>query len=127
MPIYFGLPVRVEEAYRLFDLDYDEPGDVYNQVKNINQFFQGENMKMSLHTLNKGMYVLGYVLDGLTPWDKKYYNVNYLIIKLTEYKTLYFVESAPYKENFEQVTLEHMEDEPEKVESPQPYIIEFNN
>jgi hypothetical protein len=31
------------------------------------------------------------------------------------------------KKNFNKITLEHMEDEPETVEGGEPYIIEFNH
>jgi hypothetical protein len=124
--LYFGIPLTIKEAFRLFDIEYnDSSKNYYESYDKLNDFFKNNQMKMRLHYLDKGQCVLGYHFT-LSPLNRIFYNVNDVIIKLTDYKVLYFTEIEPYKKNFEIVTLEHLEDKPEKVQSPQPYVIEFD-
>jgi hypothetical protein len=39
---------------------------------------------------------------------------------------LFAIETNNYEENFMEVKLEHMEDEPEIISFPVPYVIEYN-
>lgn len=126
MPIYFGLPVSLEEAYRLFDED-DE--DDYGE--NLNDFFKKENMKMRAYSTDKGQYIIGYVIhsDPIEGFDGKngMKEVDSFIILLTNLKTLYHTEINKYKKNFKNVTLQAIENESIEVEYPQPYIIDWTN
>ena len=71
------------------------------------------------------MCIIGYKIQEVNIFEKKFINVNDFIIKLTDLKTLFSLETIKYKNNFSKVILEHMEDEPEIVSFPEPYIIEY--
>jgi len=75
--------------------------------------------------MSKGMCIIGYKIQEVNIFEKKFINVNDFIIKLTDLKTLFSLETMKYRNNFSKVILEHMEDEPETVSFPEPYIIEY--
>ena len=128
MSLYFGIPVTCKEAYRLFNLDYKETNCSYDyeQIDKINIFFTNEKMNMRLFCTDKGQCIIGYKIKEVRIFEIKFINVDQFIIKLTNLKTLFAIETKKYNNNFEKVELEHMEDDPEFVSFPEPYIIEFN-
>ena len=139
MPLYFGLPVRCEEAFRLFDLDFEkiqkEIMKEHNLTENmykdcyfvdyLNKFFITDKITIKIFNMGKGMFIVGYKIQEVNIFEKQFINVNDFIIQLTDLKTLFSLETMKYKNNFSKVILEHMEDEQETVSFPKPYIIEY--
>jgi hypothetical protein len=139
MPLYFGLPVKFKEAFRLFDLDFEkiqkEIMKEHNLTENmykdcyfvdyLNKFFITDKITIKIFYMSKGMCIIGYKIQEVNIFEKQFINVNDFIIKLTDLKTLFSLETMKYKNNFSKVILEHMEDEPETVSFPEPYIIEY--
>jgi len=139
MPLYFGLPVRCEEAFRLFDLDFEkiqkEIMKEHNLTENmykdcyfvdyLNKFFITDKITIKIFNMGKGMFIVGYKIQEVNIFEKQFININDFIIKLTDLKTLFSLETMKYKNNFSKVILEHMEDEQETVSFPKPYIIEY--
>lgn len=140
MPVYFGLPVTCREAFRLFDLHFEQVKfDIMekNKLKEnmymdcyfvdyLNCLFKGEKMTMKTHYTDKGQCIIGYELANISGFQRKFVNVSDFITILESFRTTFTREIEKYKENFREVVLEHMEDEPETVSFPEPYIIEFN-
>jgi hypothetical protein len=140
MPFYFGLPVTCQEVFRLFSLDFEQVKcDIMQKhslsenmymdcyfADYLNNFFRNKKLTLRINYLDKGQCILGYHMIQVCNFQKNFVNVDRFIIQLTNMKTLFAMETEQYRENFREVVLEHMEDEPETVEFPQPYIIEFN-
>jgi len=141
MPLYFGLPVICEEAFRLFGLNFEEAKceimDKYKLTKNmymdshfvdgLNRFFEAEEMVMRVFYTDKGQCVIGYEMKEVNVFQRKYIDVSKFMTILTTLKSLFSKETDKWRANFAVVTLEIMEDEPETVREPEPYIIEFNH
>jgi hypothetical protein len=140
MPLYFGLPLAFEEAFRLFSLDLEETKQniikKYNLNVNsymdcyfmdyLNKFFIDLEMKIRVFYTDKGQLIIGYEIKEVSNFNKEFLNVDQLIGLLGELKELFTEETKKYWGNFEEVLLEHMEDEPEIVSFPLPYVIEYS-
>jgi len=140
MPVYFGLPVTCQEVIRLFNLDFQlVKGKIiqeYNLSEHVfmdyyyadylNNFFRNKKLTLRINYLDKGQCILGYHMIQVCNFQKNFVNVDQFMIQLTNLKTLFAMETNNYRENFREVVLEHMEDEPETVEFPEPYIIEYS-
>ena len=141
MPLYFGLPLTCQESFRLFNLDFEETKQNIMKKNNLvessymdcyfidflNNFFISEEMKMRVFYTDKGQCIIGYKIDEVSNFNKKFTNADQLIIQLTNLKILFVIETKKYEANFIEVKLEHMEDEPEIVNFPLPYIIEHSS
>lgn len=141
MPLYFGLPLTCEESFRLFNLNFEETKQNIMKKNNLrensymdcyfidylNKFFIDLEMKMRVFYTDKGQCIIGYEIGEVSNFSKKFLNVDQLIIQLTNLKILFAMETNNYEENFMEVKLEHMEDEPEIISFPVPYVIEYHN
>ena len=135
MPLYFGLPVGIEEAYRLFDLNFAEIQKEIMQEYNmcsdcyfvdyLNKHLMTDKITIKIFYMGLGMSIVGYQIQETNIFEKQFINVNDFIIQLTNLKTLFAMETKKFENNFSEITLEHMEDEPEVVHFPEPYIIDF--
>jgi len=138
--LYFGIPVTCKEAFRIFDLDIEKTKidliEKYNLnsssymdfyfVDYLNIFFENEKMSIKIFYLDKGQCIFGYEMRDVDNFEKKFIDVDQFLIKLTKLKTLFNLDTIKFNKNFSSIELEHMEDEPEFVKFPQPYIIEYN-
>jgi hypothetical protein len=75
---------------------------------------------------DKGQCIIGYEIIEVSNFQKKFIDVDQFIIQLTNLKTEFSMETKIFERNFRHVILEHMEDEPETANFPEPYIIEHN-
>jgi hypothetical protein len=141
MPLYLGFPVTCKEAFRLFNLDFEQVKcDImqkYRLSENMymdcyfvdyaNEFFKGKNLDMRVFYTDKGQCVVGYEIKELSAFQKKYLTSKHLMYSLHHFEShfWYEVDLTGCKKNFNNITLERMEDEPEIVEDADPYIIEF--
>ena len=138
MPIFFGIPVKSNEAFRLFNLDFETVKYGIMKKHNLKDnmymdcFFidyLNNNFKICGHNIrtyytDKGQFIIGYEITELLNCNRKFTNVDQFIIMLTNLKTQFVIEMQKYKDNFRNVILEHLEDEEEEVSFPLPYIIE---
>jgi hypothetical protein len=139
MPVYFGIPLRFEEAFRLFNLNFEEERNKimkkYNLTLNmymdyyfieyLNNFFKSISIDIRIFYIDKGQSIIGYEIEEVSIFNKKYANVDTIIILLRNLKKKFKNEIENYEENFEEVILEHLEDDPEIVKYPDPYIIYY--
>jgi hypothetical protein len=95
-------------------------------VDYLNIFFKNEGVVMKIFYTDKGQCIIGYEIKEVSIFQRKFINIDEFVIKISDLKALFHVETNKYKENFSEVELEHMEDEPEIVKFPEPYIIEYN-
>jgi len=143
MPIYFGFPVTCQEAFRLCNLDYEQAKcDIMQKYKlsenrfmdchsleYMNNFFRGKNVVMRLFYTDKGQCIIGYKIENVSVFTRKFVKVSEFTDMLNDLMTRFWceIEILNCRENFNKIVLEHMEDEPETVEGAEPYIIEFND
>jgi hypothetical protein len=124
MPVYFGIPVNMNEAYRLFGLE-KKVDDTCQSWDDLMVFLKEKGMRMELFATDKGQFILGYIIKEPSDVWTKFTNVDQSIHILTMLKTEFSWEIEPYKANFREVELEYMEGEPETVRFMVPYIIEY--
>jgi hypothetical protein len=143
MPIYFGFPVTCQEAFRLFSLDFEQAKcDIMQKYKlrenrlmdchfvdYANDYFKREKMEMRVFYTDKGQCIVGYKIENTSVFTRNFVKVSEFTNMLEKLTTGFWREIAVLncKENFNEIVLEHMEDEPETVEGAEPYIIEFHD
>jgi hypothetical protein len=133
MPLYFGIPVRVNEAIRILNLDLEEITTKviqqqyysdYTFVEIANDYLKKSNIQ--IYYLDKGLCVCGFKIDEPSDVWNKFINADELIIKLLNLKLLFQKEIEKLNGNLSEVTLEYMEGEPEIIKNPIPYILEWH-
>jgi hypothetical protein len=146
MPLYFGLPVTCQEAFRLFGLDFEQAKceimEKYKLRENnymdchfvdyANNFFKEKNMKMRVFYTDKGQCIVGYKIENTSVFERKFVKASDFMNILEKLTTEFWceIQLTHCEENFNKITLEHMEDEPEIVEGFERlelYIIEFHH
>uniref|UniRef100_A0A6C0DCW8 Uncharacterized protein n=1 Tax=viral metagenome TaxID=1070528 RepID=A0A6C0DCW8_9ZZZZ len=130
MTLYFGLPLTYMETIRILGLNYDSiikeikksyTGNYFEPyiVEYINRYLSN----IQLHSTDKGQYILGYEIQDVSVFNKKFMNVDEFMIKIINLRTEFAKEMSKLNADLRQVTLEHLEDEQEVVNNPIPYII----
>jgi len=143
MPLYFGFPVTCKEAFRLFNLDFEQVKcDIMQKhkltenmymdcyfVDHANKFFKGENMEMRVFYTDKGQCIVGYKIENTSIFERKFIKAYEFTDLLNKLRRRFWDEIVirDCANNFNEIVLEHMEDEPETVEDCEPYIIEFHH
>jgi beta-lactamase class D len=134
MPLYFGIPVKSNEAIRILNLDFEKitlevkKEKYYSDftfVEVTNKYLQ-KISKIQIYYLDKGLCVVGFLIEETYDVWNKFINVDELIIKLLNLKILFQKEIEKLNGDLSKVTLEHMEGEPEIVTNPIPYILEWH-
>jgi hypothetical protein len=136
MPLYIGIPVTIQEAYRLFDINIDKTTNTICSEKNVryhfaryylsdylNKFFESKRLDLRIFATDKGQYIVGYKIEE--PFDvwNKFITATDLVIVILNLKKKFTFEIQDYKNNFTKLTIEKMEGEPEIIEFQEPFII----
>lgn len=145
MPLYFGFPVTCQEAFRLFSLDFEKVKcDIMQKhkftenmfmdcyfVDYANNFFKEENMEMRVFYTDKGQCIVGYKIENTSVFERKFIKVYEFTDLLNKLRRRFWDEITirDCANNFSEIVLEHMEDEPETIDGSlcEPYIIEFHD
>jgi hypothetical protein len=141
MTVYFGLPLTCDEAVRILGLNINT---IINDIKikhecvgnyrdihdihiteELNEYFR-VSTKIRIFYTDKGQCIIGYEIEELSDLWKKIINADEFVIKIVTLKTQFTKEMEILKADLSQVTLEHMEAEPEIIKNPIPYVIAFN-
>lgn len=141
--LFFGIPVTLEEAYRIFGVDIENVKQeivlkyncdlqkhhlMYAYLCEYMFFYLGKKkVRMNVLPTDKGQHVIGYKIEeDISPWNR-FKNVDDFIELLLDLKELFYEEIVECNADLSVVTLETMEGEPEIVHNPIPYIISFTN
>jgi hypothetical protein len=146
MPLYFGFPVTCQQAFRLFSLDFEQVKcnimQKHNLTENMymdcyfvdyaNNFLNDKNVEISVFYTDKGQCIIGYKIENLSVFERKFVKVSEFTDMLEKLTTEFWceIQLTHCDKNFNKIVLEHMEDEAEIVEGFErfePYIIEFHN
>jgi hypothetical protein len=139
--LFFGIPVTLEEAYRIFGVDIENVkqeivlkykcnlGMYHTMQAHLNDYmytYLGKKaVKLNVISTDKGQHVIGYKIEeDISPWNR-FKNVDDFIVLLVDLKKLFYEEMGECNADFSVVTLEIMEGESEIVNNPMPYIISF--
>ena len=138
MTVYFGLPVSCKEAIRIIGLNlelliiqlknkYKNIGDYIDPyiIEGINDYFNQQFLKIKIFGTDKGQYIIGYELTEVSDVWNKFINMDEFIILILKLKKQFYDEMQVLNADLTEVTLEHMEGEPEIVKNPVPYIIAY--
>ena len=139
--LFFGIPVTLEEAYRIFGVDIEMIKEeivlkhkcnlgMYHTIQaHLNDYMYAylgkKAVKLNVISTDKGQYVIGYrIEEDILPWNR-FKNVDDFIALLIDLKELFYEEMGECNADLSVVTLEIMEGESEVVHNPMPYIISF--
>jgi hypothetical protein len=144
MPLYYGIPVCIEEACNIFRLDIEDITEKsikkYKISENdkayfytmrcvlvdyLNFYLDNNNVKIKLLSTDKGQYIIGYEITEISVFKYEFINSDQFILKLNNLKLQFMEEMEYINANLTTVTLEHLEDVPEIVNNPIPYVILF--
>jgi hypothetical protein len=138
MTVYFGLPVKYDEAIRIFGLNlelimnyikthYQYTGTYYNPfiIEYLNMHLKNASVNIKIFTTDKGQYIIGYELKEVSDIWNKFINMDEFIILILKLKKQFYDEMQVLNADLAEVTLEHMEGEPEIVKNPVPYVIAY--
>jgi hypothetical protein len=98
----------------------------------LENFFKEKNLKMRVFYTDKGQCIVGYKIENVSVFERKFVKVSEFTHMLEKLTTEFWceIQLTECEENFNKIVLEHMEDEAEIVEgfeNVEPYIIEFDN
>jgi hypothetical protein len=139
--LFFGIPVTLEEAYRIFGVDIENVKQeivlkhkcdlgMYHTIQAyLNDYmyiYLGKKaIKLNVISTDKGQHIIGYKIEeDISPWNR-FKNVDDFIVLLNDLKELFYEEMRKCNADLSVVTLEIMEGEHEVVHNPMPYIISF--
>jgi hypothetical protein len=144
MPLYYGIPVCIEEACNIFRLNIEDITEKaikkYKISENerayfytmqcvladyLNFYLNSKNIKIKLLSTDKGQYIIGYEITEISVFKYEFINSDQFILKLNNLKLQFMEEMEYINANLTIVTLEHLEDVPEIVNNPIPYVILF--
>jgi len=143
--LFFGIPVTLEEAYRIFGVDIENATEeivlrhkclgMHHAIQaHLNDYmctYLGKKaVKLKVISTDKGQHVIGFKIEeDISPWKRFIIrspkNVDDFIALLKDLKELFYEEMGKCNADLSVVTLEIMEGEPEVVNNPMPYIISF--
>ena len=144
MSMYFGLPLCIEDAFRIFGLDFDVA--VAEELKKRNwdkpkfgkmcfyplldDYFESKGSKLKIYHMDKGQFVVGYEVPEPSDVWTTLINVDQMIMRLCELRMQFAQETAALNADLSEVTLETMEGDPDmaaKVAYPAPYILIYTD
>jgi hypothetical protein len=138
MTVYFGIPLTCYEAARILGLNINtiihdikvkhKHVEDYHDIhitQELNEYLR-VSTKMRIFYTDKGQCIIGYEIEELSDLWKKFINADEFIIRIVNLRTQFTKEMEILKADLSQVTLEHMEAEPEVIKNPIPYVIAFN-
>ncbi len=138
MPLYSGLPVAIEEVFRLFNLDMESANssisEKYKCPKTathyyfsdyINDFLKKKHLELQVFITDKGQHIIGYEIKEPSDVWNKFTTTTKMISLLSQYKNKFLEEINEYSSNFKYVKIEYMEGEPEIIEFVEPFVIEW--
>lgn len=128
MPLYFGLPVTLEEACRILDIGFDESIDNYYEIYlKVNKFLEKDlSSDIRVYSTDKGQYVVGYKIKETDDvWDE-FCSADKLIMMLVNLKAKFAKEMTRLEADLSEVTLEYMEGEPKIVFNPEPFVMSWH-
>ena len=144
MPLFYGIPVCLEEACNVFRLNIEniteKAIEKYKISENqrayfytmrsiladyLNFYLDSNNVEIKFLSTDKGQYIIGYEITEISVFKYEFINSDQFILKLNDLKLKFMEEMETINANLTTVTLEHLEDEPEIVNNPIPYVILF--
>jgi hypothetical protein len=138
MPVYFGLPLNLDEVIRILnisDLIYNKFETSPYPIKDyqINSFkyeqinkYVKSCTKLNLFSTDKGQYILGYKIKQIDDVWNNFTTADKLIEILNQLKTDFEEDMITLNADLFHVELERMENDNIYVNYPQPCIIHWN-
>jgi hypothetical protein len=140
MTVYFGIPVDIYEACRIFGLDierasfhimkkynFDDQDKVVHYLPNYLRKVLKKNYdtKIQIHRTYKFQYVIGYEVKEINIIGGRYhlYNVDEFMMLLLQLKKQFTEEMKIMLADLSEVLIDHIEDEPEVVKEPMPFLV----
>lgn len=133
MPLYVGVQISINEAYRLFDIDIDESAnkimsDYKIEISRvqfylqefINKYLKSKKLSLECYNVGEYRYIIGYKIEEVS--NNKYMKISHCIKLIEKLKYQFLYEIKDY--NFDKITLINSEGEDDEIEFTEPYIIE---
>lgn len=139
MPLYFGLPLNLDEIIRLLNLSscIDDALNLFTkQPKNyeiihvkyyqIRKFIK-MHTELDLFATDKGQYILGYEIKQISDVWNNFTNYDEFIEILKNFKQKFDEDILTLNIDLFHVELERMENDEMYVNYPQPCVIQWNH
>lgn len=133
MPLYVGIQILMNEAYRLFNIDMEEASnkiirdykiekwrvEFYLQ-EFINKYLKSKKLTLECYNVGEYRYIIGYKIEEVS--NNKYMKISHCLKLIEKLKYQFLHEIKDY--NFNKITLINSEGEDDEIEFTEPYIIE---
>ena len=133
MPLFVGIQIYMNEAYRLFNIDMEETSNkIMHDYKIekwrvefylqefINKYLKSKNLTLECYNVGEYRYIIGYKIEEVS--NNKYVKISHCIKLIEKLKYQFLYEIKDY--NFDKITLINSEGEDNEIEFTEPYIIE---
>ena len=132
MPLYFGLPLTIEEICRILklndkDIQYEDLDPYYLKYLAVNRYLDELSLDIRIRVwpTDKGQNVLGYQIEQTDDVWRRFCSADELIMLLIKLKTRFAVEITKLNADISEVRLEYMEGEPQTKYNPDPFVISW--
>ena len=129
MTVFFGFPVNILEAFRIFNLELDEINsinDIIKSIKSLEDYLLSNNSDIKIYETTKGLYIIGYEIKEVSNVWSKFIDTDELIFLLLKLKKKFVKDMDKLNANWNEITLKYMESETTlTIKDPTPYIIEW--
>ncbi len=122
--MYIGFPVSYKTTAEILGFPYngDEIDEYYTVIiKQIDDYLAKYDLK--LHHYDKNVYILGYSVKDFWIGTDKFVQVDDALVVILTYKKKLMDALASAGANLTEFDIERMEDEPNRVKNPQPYVL----
>jgi hypothetical protein len=153
MPVYFGLPLNINEIMRLLNITPHKPEQVAKEYTNSTKYteyneseyaeyfkyddqyakyltvksYLKNKSNIDIFSTDKGQYILGYTIDEIRDVWNNFTNVDELIEILNKLKNDFEKDINILNIDLFHVELERMENNPVYVNCPKPFIMEWES
>ena len=131
---YLGFPVRLPEAFRIFNIEFDDEAyengrmcheDTQKCIERAKKYFRNHSTNFGIYPTDKGQYIIGYKINEFSDVWTDFCSVNNAITLLVNLKTQFAAELIKLNADITHVILEGMESEPQTVYSPDPFVMTY--
>ena len=143
MPVYFGLPLNIDEIIRLLNISESNIKEFnehyYRDIKYHTSYFHDNYVKylivsshlknktkIDIFTTDKGQFILGYRIDEIRDVWNEFMNVDEFIEVLNKLKINFEEDINTLNIDLFHVELERMENTSVYVNYPKPFIIDWS-
>ena len=106
MTVFFGFPVNILEAFRIFNLELDEINsinDIIKSIKSLEDYLLSNNSDIKIYETTKGLYIIGYEIKEVSNVWSKFIDTDELIFLLLKLKKKFVKDMDKLNSNWNEI------------------------